>query len=104
MIQTIYSKLAKVFKPILDLPYGDKIAHMIVFGLLSPMSLTLPRVSVISFMMFAVMVGLVWEMITHVTGISTVNLWDLVADAVGGFLVGILFYVLINIPFYASLY
>lgn len=103
-MREIYNKLAEVFKPILDLPYGDKIAHILVFGLLSIGSLLLPRISVISFIMFAVMLGIIWEMMTHITGISKFSIKDIIANAIGGFIMGMTFYFLVGIPFYIWIY
>ncbi len=103
-MNNIYNYLAEVFKPILDIPYGDKLIHFVFFGLIGLVALSLPRESAVSIAMFSAFAGIIWEMIWHFVGRSVFDWKDVLADFAGGLVTGSIAYLYIDkLRFYIPL-
>ena len=92
-MKEIYDRLANIFKPVLNIQYGDKILHAMIFGSIGFFVLLLPEPTILYALALTMTTGLLWEISATLSNISKIDLLDLVADLVGGLITsGVLFY------------
>ena len=99
-MREVYNNLADMFRPVLSLPYGDKMVHFVAFGLVGLIAFLLPRLSVVSIVVVATALGAACEIAWDFFGISKMDPWDVAADFAGGLFFGLLAMLVVGIPFF----